>query len=228
MEVSATAVKELREKTGAGVLDCKKALTESGGDMEKAVDLLREKGLAAALKKTSRAACEGVVTSYIHSGGKVGVLLEVNCETDFVSKTDGFIALVRDVAMHIAAMSPQYVNRNEVPSGVLEKEKEIYKAQAKESGKPEHVIGKMVEGKIEKFYKDVCLIEQPFVKNSDISIEKLVIETIAKLGENISIRRFARYKVGEGLEKKSGDFAKEVAAAAGITPKGEIPSSARC
>ncbi len=214
MEVSASAVKELREKTGAGVLDCRKALVEAGGDMEKAVTHLREKGLAAAQKKTSRQASEGVVTSYIHGGGKVGVLLEVNCETDFVSKTDGFLSLVKDIAMHIAASSPQYVNRNEVPSDVLEKEKEIYKVQAKESGKPEHVINKMVEGKIEKFYKEACLVEQPFVKNPDISIEKLVIEAIAKLGENINVRRFTRYKVGEGLEKKSGDFAKEVAAAA--------------
>lgn len=214
MEVSASAVKELREKTGAGVLDCRKALAEAGGDMEKAVIHLREKGLAAAQKKTSRVASEGVVTSYIHGGGKVGVLLEVNCETDFVSKTEGFLALVKDIAMHIAASSPQYVNRNDVPAHVLESEKEIYKAQAKESGKPEHVINKMVEGKIEKFYKEACLAEQPFVKNPDISIEKLVIEAIAKLGENISIRRFTRYKVGEGLEKKTGDFAKEVAAAA--------------
>ncbi|MBI5971398.1 MAG: translation elongation factor Ts [Deltaproteobacteria bacterium] len=222
MEVSAkgaippAAVKELREKTGAGVLDCRNALAQSHGDMEKAVVFLREKGLAAAMKKTSRPASEGIVYSYIHGGGKVGVLLEVNCETDFVSKTDGLIALVKDIAMHIAAMSPQYVNRNEVPSGVLEKEKEIYMAQAKESGKPPHVIGKMVEGKIEKFYKDTCLVEQPFVKNPDITIEGLVIEAIAKLGENIGIRRFTRYKVGEGLEKKPGDFAKEVAAAAGI------------
>ncbi len=213
MEISATAVKELREKTGAGIMDCKKALAESKGDIENATTYLREKGLAAAQKKASRAASEGIVTAYIHSGGKVGVLLEVNCETDFVAKTDGFAALVKDIAMHIAAMSPLYVNRNEVPAGVIEKEKEIYAVQARESGKPEQVIRKMVEGKVEKFFKEVCLLEQPFVKNPDMTIEKLVMEAIVKLGENISVRRFSRFKVGEGLEKKSKDFATEVAAA---------------
>ncbi len=213
MEISATAVKELREKTGAGIMDCKKALAESKGDVEKAVTYLREKGLAAAQKKSARAVSEGIVTAYIHGGGKVGVLLEVNCETDFVAKTDGFAALVKDIAMHIAAMSPQYVSRNEVPAEVVEKEKEIYAAQARESGKPEHVIQKMVEGKVEKFFKEVCLLEQPFVKNPDVTVEKLVVEAIAKLGENMSVRRFSRFKVGEGLEKKSKDFATEVAAA---------------
>lgn len=213
MEISATAVKELREKTGAGIMDCKKALAESKGDIENATTYLREKGLAAAQKKASRAASEGIVTAYIHSGGRVGVLLEVNCETDFVAKTDGFASLVKDIAMHIAAMSPLYVNRNEVPAGVMEKEKEIYAVQARESGKPEQVIRKMVEGKVEKFFKEVCLLEQPFVKNPDMTIEKLVMEAIVKLGENISVRRFSRFKVGEGLEKKSKDFATEVAAA---------------
>ncbi|MDO8426774.1 MAG: translation elongation factor Ts [Deltaproteobacteria bacterium] len=213
MEISATAVKELREKTGAGIMDCKKALAESKGDIENATTYLREKGLAAAQKKASRAASEGIVTAYIHSGGRVGVLLEVNCETDFVAKTDGFASLVKDIAMHIAAMSPLYVNRNEVPAGVMEKEKEIYAVQARESGKPEQVIRKMVEGKVEKFFKEVCLLEQPFVKNPDMTIEKLVMEAIARLGENISVRRFSRFKVGEGLEKKSKDFATEVAAA---------------
>ncbi|MBI5491809.1 MAG: translation elongation factor Ts [Deltaproteobacteria bacterium] len=213
MEISATAVKELREKTGAGIMDCKKALAESKGDIEKAVTYLREKGLAAAQKKSARAVSEGMVTAYIHGGGKVGVLLEVNCETDFVAKTDGFAALVKDIAMHIAAMSPQYVSRNEVPAEVVEKEKEIYAAQARESNKPEHVIQKMVEGKVEKFFKEVCLLEQPFVKNPDVTVEKLVVEAIAKLGENMSVRRFSRFKVGEGLEKKSKDFATEVAAA---------------
>jgi len=213
MEISAVAVKDLREKTGAGFMDCKKALAEANGDVEKAVSWLREKGLAAAAKKASRVASEGIVNSYIHAGGKVGVLLEVNCETDFVAKTEGFAALVREIAMHIAAMAPQFVRREEVPADVVEKEKLIFEAQAKESGKPAQVIQKMVEGKIEKFYKDICLLEQPFVKNPDLSIEKLVIENIAKIGENFSVRRFARFKVGEGIEKKTVDFAAEVAAA---------------
>ena len=213
MEITAEAVRDLREKTGAGIMDCKKALSLNDGDIEKAVTYLREKGLAAAAKKASRVASEGVVTAYIHSGGKVGVLLEVNCETDFVAKTDGFIELSKDIAIHIAAMSPQYVRRAEVPAQVIEKEKAIFIVQAKESGKPENVIAKMVDGKIEKFYKESCLLEQPFVKNPDITIEKLVIEAVAKLGENISIRRFTRYKVGEGIEKKVTDFAAEVAAA---------------
>ncbi len=215
MEISAGAVKELREKTGAGIMDCKKALSQNKGDVEKAITYLREKGLAAAQKKASRVAADGLVYSYIHSGGKVGVLVEVNCETDFVAKTEGFTDLVKDIAMHIAAMSPQFVRREEVPADVIEKEKEIYAAQAKESGKPEHVIQKMTEGKLEKFYKDVCLLEQPFVKNPDQTIEKLVIEAVAKLGENITVRRFTRYKVGEGIEKETSDFASEVAAAQG-------------
>jgi len=213
MEISAVAVKDLREKTGAGFMDCKKALAEAKGDVEKAVSWLREKGLAAAAKKASRVASEGIVNSYIHAGGKVGVLLEVNCETDFVAKTEGFAALVREIAMHIAAMAPQFVRREEVPAEVVEKEKQIFEAQAKESGKPAQVIQKMVEGKVEKFYKEICLLEQPFVKNPDLTVEKLVIENIAKIGENISVRRFARFKVGEGIEKKTVDFAAEVAAA---------------
>lgn len=213
MEISAAAVKELREKTGAGIMDCKKALAGTGGDVEKAVTYLREKGLAAAQKKASRVAADGLVTSYIHGGGKVGVLLEVNCETDFVAKTEGFASLVKDIALHIAAMNPLYVNRGEVQAGVVEKEKEIYRNQAKESGKPQNVIEKMVDGKIEKFFKEACLLEQPFVKNPDITIEKLILDAIAKLGENVTVRRFVRYKVGEGIEKKSSDFAAEVAAA---------------
>lgn len=211
MEISAEKVKELREKTGAGIMDCKKALADTKGDVEKAVTFLREKGLAAAQKKASRVAAEGMVYAYIHAGGKVGVLLEVNCETDFVAKTDGFTSLVKDISMHIAAMSPLYVSRKEVSADVIEKERQIYAAQAKESGKPAHVIEKMVDGKVEKFFKEVCLIEQPFVKNPDMTIEKLVIEAIAKLGENISVRRFSRFKVGEGIEKKTADFAAEVA-----------------
>ncbi|MBI5826694.1 MAG: translation elongation factor Ts [Deltaproteobacteria bacterium] len=216
MEISASAVKELREKTGAGIMDCKKALTENNGDIEKSITYLREKGLAAAQKKAGRVAAEGLVTSYIHAGGKVGVLLEVNCETDFVAKTEEFASIVKDIAMHIAAGSPLYVSRNEVPADVVEREKAIYAAQAKESGKPDHVIVRMVEGKVDKFYKEVCLLEQPFVKNPDVTIEKLLIDAIAKLGENICVRRFSRYKVGEGIEKKSSDFAAEVAAAARV------------
>lgn len=212
MEISANAVKELREKTGAGIMDCKKALAQTSGDIAKAVDFLKEKGLAAAAKKATRVASEGLVTSYVH-GGKVGVLLEVNCETDFVAKTEDFANLVKDIAMHIAAMSPQFVNRNEVSADIIEKEKEIFVKQAKESGKPDHVIQKMVEGKIDKFLKDICLLDQPFVKNPDITIGKLVIDAIAKLGENVSVRRFVRFKVGEGIEKKTADFASEVAAA---------------
>lgn len=212
MEFSAENIKELRERTAAGFLDCKKALTESKGDMEKAAVYLREKGLAAAAKKAGRVASEGLVTSYIHSGGKVGVLLEVNCETDFVARNEDFIELVKDIAMHIAAMSPQYVRRSEVPANVIETEKQIYAAQAKESGKPANVIEKMVEGKLEKFFKEACLLEQTFVKNPDATIEKLVTNAIAKIGENISVRRFARYKLGEGIEKKTSDFAAEVAA----------------
>ncbi len=203
MEISALTVKELREKTGAGVLECKKALTEMNGDMQKAVDYLRQRGLAAAKKRAEKTAADGLVCSYIHPGGKVGVLVEVNCETDFVAKTEAFSALVKDVAMHIAAMSPHYVSRAEVPLDVVEKEKAIYSAQAKESGKPQNVIDKIAEGKMERFYKDACLIEQSFVKNPDITIGKLVIDAIAKLGENISIRRFARFKAGEGIEKKA-------------------------
>ncbi|MEK6531835.1 MAG: translation elongation factor Ts [Deltaproteobacteria bacterium] len=204
MDNSATAVKELREKTGAGVLECKKALTEMNGDMQKAVDYLRERGLAAAKKRAEKTAADGIVYSYIHPGGKIGVLVEVNCETDFVAKTEDFSALVKDVSMHIAAMSPQYVSRTDVPQDVVDKEKALYAAQAKESGKPENVIEKIAAGKTDRFYKDTCLVEQAFVKNPDVTIGKLVIDAIAKLGENISIRRFARFKVGEGIEKKAG------------------------
>jgi elongation factor Ts len=173
---------------------------------------LREKGLAAARKKAGRTAAEGIVYSYIHSGGKIGVLVEVNCETDFVAKTPDFAALVKDIAMHIAALNPLYVRRADVPEDVVEKERKIFEAQARESGKPAHVIEKMVDGKVAKFFKEVCLLEQPFVKDPQIAIEKLVIDAVAKIGEKISVRRFARYKVGEGIEKKSVDLASEVAA----------------
>lgn len=209
--VTASAVKELREKTGAGMMDCKKALVETDGDMEKAVDFLREKGLASAAKKSGRIASEGVVESYIHMGGRIGVLVEVNCETDFVAKTDSFKSFVHDVAMHIAAANPLYLKREEVDPDVLDREREVQKNKALEEGKPANIVEKMVEGRIEKYYKEICLMEQPFVKNPDQTIDELVKEQIAAIGENISIRRFTRYEMGEGLEKKSCDFAQEVA-----------------
>jgi elongation factor Ts len=196
-------------------MDCKKALTETGGDLEKAIDYLRKKGLAAASKKSGRAATEGLVSSYIHAGGKIGVLVEVNCETDFVAKNENFQAFVKDVAMHIAAAAPQYVRREEVPGDALEREKEIYRAKARETGKPDNIIEKIIEGQINKFYAEICLLEQPYVKDPDKTVQTYLNETIAAIGENISIRRFARYVLGEGLAKKESDFAAEVAAAAG-------------
>jgi len=213
MSISATDVKVLREKTGAGMMDCKKALTETGGDMEKAIDVLRKKGLSAAAKKSERIASEGLVGSYIHAGGKIGVLLEINCETDFVAKTDEFQELVKDLSMHIAAANPTYIRREEVPADVLDREKEIYKDQARQSGKPENILDKITEGKLEKFYGDVCLVDQVFVKDPEgkKKIKDLITEKVAKIGENISIRRFVRFQLGEGLEKKSCDFAAEVA-----------------
>lgn len=210
MAISAAQVKELRAKTGAGMMDCKKVLTEADGDMERAIELLREKGLAKAEKKADRIAAEGVVESYIHAGGRIGVLVEVNCETDFVAKTDDFRTFVKDVAMQIAAMNPQYVRREEVPAEELEKEKEILRNQALQEGKPEHIVDKMVEGRLGKFYERVCLLEQPFIKDGDKTIDELVKEKIAKIGENISIRRFVRYELGEGLEKREDDFVQEV------------------
>jgi elongation factor Ts len=211
MEFTAKDVMELRGRTGAGMMDCKKALTATEGDMEKAIDFLREKGLAAAAKKQSRIAAEGIVDSYVHMGGRVGVLLEVNCETDFVAKTDEFKELVHDIALQIVASAPEYVRREEVQAEHLEHEKEILAAQARNEGKPEKIIEKMVQGRVDKFYKEVCLLEQPFVKNPDITIEQLVNEKIAKIGEKISVRRFVRYKMGDGLEKKVNDLAAEVA-----------------
>ncbi|SDD45393.1 translation elongation factor Ts [Sporomusa acidovorans] len=211
--ITAGMVKELRERTGAGMMDCKKALTESNGDMEKAVDYLREKGLAAAAKKASRIASEGLVESYIHGGGRIGVLLEVNCETDFVAKTDDFKSLVRDIAMQIAAANPSYVSREEVPEEILNHEREILRAQALNEGKPANIVEKMIEGRLKKFYQEACLLEQTFIKDPDKTITQLITERIAKIGENISIRRFTRYQLGEGLEKKANDFAAEVMAA---------------
>lgn len=214
-EITAAMVKELRERTGAGMMDCKKALAATGGDMEKAVDFLREKGLAAAAKKAGRVTAEGMVDSYIHAGGKIGVLVEVNCETDFVAKTDEFKSLVRDIAMQIAASRPEYISREEVPENVIAREREILAAQAANEGKPEKIIQKMVEGRLEKFYKEVCLLEQPFIKDNEKTIKQLITEKIATIGENISVRRFARYELGEGLEKRKNDFAAEVAAQTG-------------
>jgi elongation factor Ts len=195
-EISAAAVKDLREKTGAGMMECKKALTDAGGDFEKAIDILRQKGLASAAKKASRSASQGLVSSYIHMD-KIGVLIEVNCETDFVARTDDFQSLVKDIAMHIAATNPSYLSREDVPQTVLEREKEIYKAQVE--GKPANVIDKIVEGKIEKFYTDTCLVDQIFVKDPDgkKKIKDIVTEKVAKLGENIVVRRFTRFQLGE-------------------------------
>lgn len=215
-EVSASVVKELREKTGAGMMDCKKALAEAGGDFAKAEEVLRKKGLAAAAKKSSRAATEGAVASYIHMGGKIGVLVEVNCETDFVARTDGFQTLVKDLAMHIAAAAPQYVRREEVPAALIEKEKDIARFQAREQKKPEAIVEKIAEGKVEKFFKEVVLLEQPFVKDDKKSVGDVITEAVAKIGENIQVRRFARFVLGEGLEKKQENLADEVAKAAGL------------
>lgn len=213
MQVSAQMVKELRERTSAPMMDCKAALAETDGDMEKAIDVLRKKGLASAAKKAGRVASEGVVGSYIHGGGKLGVLLEINCETDFVARTDEFQALVHDIAMHIAAADPRFTSREEVTADVLEREKAIYREQALASGKPPAVIEKMIEGKLEKFYGESVLTEQPFVKNPDQTVGQLIAEKVGKIGENIKIRRFVRFKLGEGLEKRSTDLAQEVAQA---------------
>ena len=211
MSFTANDVMTLRQRTGAGMMDCKKALTETNGDMEKAVDYLREKGIAKAAKKAGRIAAEGIVDSYIHMGGKVGVLLEVNCETDFVARGDQFKELVHDIALQIAAANPSYVTVEEVPADVIEKEKEILRAQAIEEGKPEKIIEKMVEGRIKTFYDENCLVCQKFVKDPSKTIEQLVVEATATIGEKIAIRRFARFEMGEGLQKKSENLADAVA-----------------
>jgi elongation factor Ts len=202
MEVSASTVKELREKTGAGMMDCKKALAESGGDVPKAIDYLRQKGLAAAAKKADRVAADGAVGAYVHPGGKIGVLVEINCETDFVARTAEFQSLLKDIAMQVAAANPRYVRREEVPAPELNKEKEIYRRQALESGKPEKVVDKIVEGKIERFYSEACLLEQAFIKDPDKKVTDIVNESIGRLGENIQIRRFSRYHLGEAAAKE--------------------------
>lgn len=208
--IAATTVKELRVITGAGFMDCKKALEDTNGNIEKAVELLREKGLAAAAKKAGRIAAEGIVESYIHMGGKIGVMVEVNCETDFVAKTPEFRTFVRDIAMHIAASNPLYLTKEEVPEETITKEREILRAQALNEGKPEKIVERMVEGRIEKYYKEVCLLEQPFVKDTDKSIKDIVSERVSLIGEKIDIRRFTRYEMGEGLQKRQDDFVQEV------------------
>ncbi len=214
MEVTAQMVKQLRERTGAPMMDCKAVLGEAKGDMEAAVDLLRKKGLAAAAKKAGRVTAEGAVGSYIHAGGKIGVLVEVNCETDFVARTEAFQELVKDIAMHIAAADPRFVSRDEVTADVLERERAILREQALASGKPAAIVEKMVEGRLEKFYAESVLVDQPFVKDPDKTVGQLIAERVGKIGENIKVRRFARYKLGEGIEKRSDDFAAEVAAQA--------------
>ena len=210
MAITASDVNALRQKTGVGMMDCKKALTEANGDMDKAIEILREKGMATAAKKAGRIAAEGVVDSYIHMGGKVGVLVEVNCETDFVARGDQFKALVHDIALQIAASKPLYVAKEEVPQDVLDKEKEILKIQAMNEGKPEAIAEKMVLGRIKKYYEDFCLLEQPFVKDPSKTVGQLITEAIASIGEKITVRRFTRYEMGEGIEKKKEDLQAEV------------------
>ncbi|AVM66506.1 MAG: translation elongation factor Ts [Fenollaria massiliensis] len=210
MAISAQLIKELREKTGAGMMDCKKVLVETDGDIDKAIDLLREKGLASAEKKASRIASEGLVASYIHSG-RIGVLVEVNSETDFVAKTDEFKEFVKDIAMQVAASNPEYLCEEDVPQEAIDKEKEVLIQQAINEGKPQNIAEKMVEGRMHKFYERVCLLDQPFIKDPSITVNDLLKNKIAKIGENIKIRRFVRYEVGEGLEKREEDFAAEVA-----------------
>lgn len=218
-EVTAGGIKSLREKTGAGMMDCKKALTEAEGNEGRAIEILRERGLASAKKKEGRVAAEGVVGSYIHMGGKVGVLVEVNCETDFAARSEEFQQLVKDTAMHIAAAEPRFISREEISEDLLQKERDIARAQAKNepknANKPEQVIDKIVEGRLNKFYEEVVLLDQPFIKDPAKTISELVKDKIAKIGESISIRRFTRYKMGEGLTKRDDDFGDEVAKLAG-------------
>jgi elongation factor Ts len=211
MSITASQIADLRAQTGAGMMDCKQALTETNGDMVKAAELLRKKGAAKAAKRADKVAADGAVVSYIHAGGKIGVLVEVNCETDFVAKNDGFKALANDVAMHIAAVSPKYISRQDVPAESVEKEKSIYRDQMKNDKKPAEIIEKIVDGKINKYFSEVCLLEQPFVKDEDKTVEQLLSEKSAEIGEKISVRRFVRYELGEGLEKKVSDYAAEVA-----------------
>ena len=210
--ITASLVKELREKTGAGMMDCKRALVETDGDLEKAVDYLREKGLSKAAKKADRVTAEGLVASYIHGNGRIGVLVEVNCETDFVARSEDFQQLVKDVAMQIAATDPRYLTREDVPQEAIDHEREVLRQQALNEGKPEAIVDKMTEGRLEKFYRENVLLEQEFVKDTDKSVQQMITEMIAKIGENISVRRFTRYQLGEGIEKRQDDFASEVMA----------------
>lgn len=211
MSFTAQDVAKLRAQTGVGMMECKNALTEANGDFEKAIVILRERGLKAVDKKQGRIASEGMVASYIHMGGKIGVLVEVNCETDFVAKSDDFQLLVKDIAMHIAAANPKYVTEAEVPTAELDAEKEILKVQALNEGKPANIVERMIEGRIKKYYEDVCLLNQPFVKDSSKTIKDILTEATLKIGEKISIRRFVRYELGEGLEKRNDNLAEEVA-----------------
>jgi elongation factor Ts len=215
-DVTAAMVKDLRERTGAGMADCKKALVETAGDVEKATEYLRKKGLAAAAKKAGRIATEGLVASYIHGNSRIGVLVEVNCETDFVARGEAFQGFVREVAMQICAMNPQYVAPEEVPADVVERERGILTAKAKESGKPDNIVAKMVEGQISKWMKELCLLDQTWVRDDKKTIKDLLQELVAKVGENCKVRRFVRFELGEGLEKKKDDFAAEVAKQAGL------------
>ena len=217
MAFTALDVKALREATGLGMMDCKKAMEENDGDMEKAIDWLRKKGLAAAEKKADRVAAEGIVEAYIHPGGRVGVLVEVNCETDFVAKTEGFQRFVKEIAMHVAAAdpAPRFIDKGEVTPEFIEKEKDIARAQALATGKPEAIVEKIVEGKMNSIYKDVCLLEQPFIMNPDLTVQQYLSSRTAEIGEKLSIRRFQKYVMGEGLEKRKDNFAEEVAAQMG-------------
>ncbi|MEG0072939.1 MAG: translation elongation factor Ts [Clostridia bacterium] len=213
--VTAQQVKELRERTGAGIMDCKKALVETEGNIDKAIDVLREKGIAKAAKKSGRIASEGLVEAYIH-GGRIGAIVEVNSETDFVANNESFKTFVKDIAMHIAAVNPKYVRKEDVPAEIVEAEKKVLKEQALNEGKPEAIVEKMIEGRISKFYAEICLLEQPFVKNPDITVGQYLAEMIASIGENLVIRRFARFERGEGIEKEESNFAEEVMKQAGL------------
>jgi len=223
--MSLSLVKELREKTGAGLLDCQKALGEADGDPDKALRLLREKGLAKAAKKASRVAADGAIGSYIHPGAKIGVLIEVNCETDFVAKTDEFQMLVRDLAMQVAAASPRWVHREDVPEDELESERAIYRVQAEQSGKPPQVIERIVAGQVERYLKDVCLLEQAFIKQSDRTVKDVVQETIARLGENVTVRRFARFQLGESQERRADERKADQEQVDKETPAGGAPGA---
>ncbi len=216
MPITAQDIAALRAQTGCGMMDCKKALDEATGDMEKAVDILRTKGIAKAAKRADKVASEGLVISYIHGAGRVGVLLEINCETDFVAKTDGFKNLANDIALHIAGLSPKYVSRDEVPADLIDREKAIYREQLIAEGKPEAMLEKIMAGKFDRYYSEICLLEQAFLKDEEKTIEQLLTEKTAEIGEKITLRRFTRYALGEGIEKKVVDFVAEVNAEAGL------------